>query len=113
MEKQIKSIMGADISKSQKMIQLYDLGLEVAAVAKLMGVRYNFVYNVVSNRARMTGTEVRKVAKTNKKQQILDLIAAGKTNVEIAKLLQTNYNYVYSIRKDLEVRAELEKAKAE
>ena len=112
MEKQIKEVLKQEVSKSQKMIQLYELGLEVSEIAKLMNVRYNFVYNVVSNKARMEGETLRKVEKVNKKAQILALIEEGKNNTEIAKELKANYTYVYTVRKDYEQKKRLEEAEA-
>ncbi len=44
MEKaKIKKIVEQDISKSQRMIQLYNEGMEVKDIANVMGTRYNFV----------------------------------------------------------------------
>ena len=60
---EITNILNAEASKSKKMIELYNGGMDIGSIAKLMGVRYNFVYNVVSNECRKTGTEVRTMRK--------------------------------------------------
>jgi len=98
----IKKIVNQDISKSQKMIQLYNGGLEVKEVAAIMGTRYNFVYNVVSNYCRMNDVQMRVVKRENKKATIIELIKAGKTNVEISAEIKCCYNYVFNTRKAYE-----------
>lgn len=104
MEKaEIKKIMDSDASKSKKMIALYDGGMEIGAIAKAMGVRYNFVYNVISNECRKAGAEVRVLRKQGVvKESIIALIKEGKTNAEISRELGKNYNYVFKVRKDFE-----------
>ena len=87
------------VSKSAKMKELFDMGLEVKEIAELMGVRYNFVYNVVSNYAAMNGMELETTKKTGKKEQIIELYLAGKSNKEISIELKTNYNYVFNVLK--------------
>lgn len=99
---EIKKVMDQEISKSQKMIQLYNGGLEVKEIANVMGVRYNFVYNVVSNYCRMNDIQMRVVQKENKKATIIQLIEAGKSNVEISAETKCCYNYVFSVRKAYE-----------
>lgn len=101
----IKKIVSQDISKSKKMIALYNGGINIAEIAKIMGVRYNFVYNVVSNYCRMNDLKLRVVVRENKKEKIIELIKAGKTNVEISGDLKVSYNYVYSVRKNYELAA--------
>ena len=99
---EIKKIVDQDISKSKRMIQLYNGGLEIKEIANVMGVRYNFVYNVVSNYCRMNDVQMRVVVKENKKAKIIQLIEAGKTNVEISAETKCCYNYVFSVRKAYE-----------
>ena len=99
---EIKKIVEQEISKSQRMIQLYNGGLEIKEIANVMGVRYNFVYNVVSNYCRMNDVQMRVVVKENKKATIIQLIEAGKTNVEISAELKCSYNYVFGVRKAYE-----------
>ena len=103
MKKTVNEILNAEGSKSSKMWALYNEGMEIGDIAKAMGVRYNFVYNVVSNACRKEGTEVRVTKKLGSvKQSIIELIQAGQTNTEISKELKVNYNYVFKVRKEFE-----------
>lgn len=100
---EISKVVDGEGSKSSKMITLYGAGLEIGEIAKLMGTRYNFVYNVVSNECRKSGTEVRVTKKQGTvKDAIVGLIDEGKSNVEISKALSVNYNYVFKVRKEYE-----------
>ena len=101
-KKEINAILGSDLSKSKKMVELYNLGMEIKEIATLMEVRYNFVYNVVSNMCRMNDVELRTNKETgnSKKALIIAMYQEGKSNTEIAKELKTNYNYVYKITKE-------------
>ena len=98
----IKKVIGKDASKSKKMVELYDGGVEIKQIAELMGVRYNFVYNVVSDHCRKSDVVLRTNKGTNKKDVIRQLINDGKTNVEISTELKCSYNYVYNTRKEHE-----------
>ena len=101
-----KVIEGAT-SKSKAMVELYNAGCEIKEIAEAMQVRYNFVYNVVSNYCRMNDVELRtnKENGNSKKAMIAKLFKEGKSNTEIAKELKTNYNYVYKITKELIAQA--------
>ena len=98
-----KLINDTTLSKSRKFIMLYNEGLEIKEISSLFNVRYNFVYNVVSNYCRMNEIELRtnNVDGSSKKVMIEELFKQGKSNTEIAKELKTNYNYVYKITKQL------------
>ena len=101
--KEIQKIINNATSKSKAMVALYNSGLEIKQIANIMQVRYNFVYNVISNYCRINDIELRtNTNNTNsKKAQIEELFKAGRSNVEIAKELKTNYNYVYKITRNL------------
>lgn len=88
------------LSKSQKMKDLFQLGYEVKEIASLLNVRYNFVYNVISNQVITEGLEVESVKRESKKDVVIDLFKQGKSNKEIAITLKTNYNYIYKIVKE-------------
>ena len=98
-----KLLNDTTLSKSKKFITLYNEGLEIKEIASLFNVRYNFVYNVISNYCRMNEVELRtnQVNGSSKKVMIEELFKQGKSNTEIAKELKTNYNYVYKITKQL------------
>ena len=91
-----KVLANEELSKSGKMKELFKGGLEIKAIAEALDVRYNFVYNVVSNMVTVEGIEVDKTKKAGKKEAIIALYLEGKTNKEISAELQTNYNYVYN-----------------
>ena len=103
------------MSKSGKMKELFRLGLEVKEIATMMGVRYNFVYNVVSNMVIVEGVEVETSKKESKKDLVWGLLDEGKTVKEIAIELKTAYNYIYKLKKEweAEVKAEVEKIEQE
>ncbi len=99
----VMEILNGEESKSKKMIKLYNGGLEIGEISKLMEVRYNFVYNVVSNECRKNGEKVRVMERKGKvKEGIVELIKEGKSNTEISKELAVNYNYVFKVRKEFE-----------
>ena len=102
-QNEIQKIINNATSKSKAMIELYNDGLEIKQIAEVMNVRYNFVYNVISNFCRMNDVELRtnKTSESSKKVMIEELFKQGKSNTEIAKELKTNYNYVYKITKAL------------
>ena len=91
------------LSKSAKMRALFDLGLDIKDIATATNVRYNFVYNVVSNHVNINDIAVEKTQTSGKKDQILSLHLDGKTKTEISKLLKTNYNYVYKVVKEFQM----------
>jgi len=107
-KKEVEKILKAEVSKSEKMKILFKGGLEVKEIAELMNVRYNFVYNVVSNMIRVNDLEnsVIKEEKENKRKDIVKLLKEGKSNIEISKELKCNYNYVWKV-----VNEELRKSK--
>ena len=102
-QNEIQTIINNATSKSKAMVELYNEGLDIKQIAQVMDVRYNFVYNVISNHCRMNDIELRtnKGNENSKKVMIEKLFKEGKTNVEISKELKTNYNYVYKITKQL------------
>ena len=94
-ESTIKKIVSSETSKSAKMKELFDLGVEIKEIAAIMEVRYNFVYNVISNYVTMNGIETESTKKVGKKDAIIELFLQGKSNKEIAIELKANYNYVF------------------
>lgn len=99
------------LSKSAKMKRLFEEGMELKTIAETLDVRYNFVYNVISNYVNVNGIEIEKNAKAGKKEAIIELYKAGKTNKEISAELKTNYQYVYNTvktyKKEHEVQDEV------
>ena len=46
------------LNKSEKIRRLFDAGLSVSEIATLMGIRYQFAYNVISHHVKAKGQEV-------------------------------------------------------
>ena len=92
-------------SKSMQMIDMYNNGMQIKEIATKMNVRYNFVYNVISNYCRMNEVELRtnRDKADSKKSQIIALLQAGKTKTEVATELKCNYNYVFKIEKEMKI----------
>ncbi|MNC35114.1 hypothetical protein D3C75_835860 [compost metagenome] len=96
----IASLAKDGMSKSQGMKDLADLGYSIKEITEMTGVRYNFVYNVVSNYFNLNQDfEIEATAKAGKKEAIIEMHLLGKSNKEISIELQTNYNYVFNVLK--------------
>jgi transposase-like protein len=108
LKKGVDAIKATKASKSDQMKQLFGLGLDIKQIAEIMNVRYNFVYNVISNYVRVNDVKVEQTKKISRKDDIIKLYKNGKTRVEISKTLKCNYNYVFKVTKDYEAE---EKAK--
>jgi DNA-binding CsgD family transcriptional regulator len=99
-KKAIEEILKSDTSKSARIKALFDAGLETKEIAELLGIRYNFAYNVISNYANMNDIKVSTKKDTvSKKDLIINLYKQGKSNKEISIELKTNYNYVFNTLK--------------
>lgn len=115
--KKVQAVVAAEGSKSGKIKELFDMGLEVKEIAALLEIRYNFAYNVISNYVNINDIQVVNEARTGgKKDEIVRLYQEGAKKTDIAKALKTNINYIYKVLKDweaeqtvvAEVAAELE-----
>lgn len=84
------------LSKSSKMRELFELGFSVKEISNLLGVRYNFVYNVISNYVNVNEIKIVTDKTETKKDLIIKLYNEGKTRKEISIELKTNYNYVFN-----------------
>lgn len=99
--KQIEEVVNNEgLTKSAKIKELFLLGLEVKDIQKETGIVYNMCYNVITNYVLTNGLEVVKEKRTSKKDLIYALFEEGKTNMEVAKETQTNYNYVCKLKKE-------------
>lgn len=100
-QEQIDEVVSSEVlTKSGKIKELFNLGLEVKEIQKATGIVYNMCYNVVTNYVLTNGLEVIKEKRVSKKDMIFDLFDMGKTNMEVAKETQTNYNYVCKLKKE-------------
>lgn len=94
-----KLVKDESVSKSAKMKALFEAGYSIKEISTMLDVRYNFVYNVVSNHVTVNGVEVESTKRAGKKEAIIELFNQGKTNKEISAELKSNYNYVYNVVK--------------
>ncbi len=104
-KKEMQEVVKNAKSKSEGYKLLYNAGVEIKEIANFYGVRYNFVYNVISNYCRVEDVELRTNHRTDgesKKDQVIAMLKEGKACTEISKELKTNINYVYKIRKEVE-----------
>lgn len=98
-------------SKSQMMRDLYDQGMSVSEIAKEVGVRYQFAYQVLS---KHTGGELRSstASKTSKSSEFRRMFDEGMTVGQIAKATNSNYTFVFQVikkyKKELEKQASAE-----
>ena len=113
-----KVIKDASLTKSTKMIKLYEMGLELNEIFEELnkgGVTVsvkNFVYNVISEYCRLNDVELRVKKKSSVgKVEIIKLLLEGKSVVEISKELKIYSNRIYKIRKELELSGKLPETK--
>jgi len=97
------------MSKSEKVRQLFNGGLEVKEIATLLNIRYNFAYNVLQNYVIVNDIQVTKVERETKRDDIVKLLQEGKSLVEVCKATKSNYNYVWKINKELKAEQSSEK----
>lgn len=98
---QIEVILNDEsLNKSEKMRRLYELGLDLTTIANYMHVRYNFVYNVVTDYLRVRSAQVMTGDYVTKKQQIIGLFEEGESMPHISQKLHTDYNYVRRVVKE-------------
>lgn len=109
----INKVLNGEGSKSGKMKELFDLGIEVKEIAAALDVRYNFVYNVISNYCNMNGIQISRTEKAGKKEHIIELFNQGKSNKEISIHLKTNYNYVFNVLKAYKASLAVEESTGE
>lgn len=104
--KKVQTVVTGEGSKSGKIKELFDMGLEVKEIASLLQIRYNFAYNVISNYVNINDIQVvNEVRSGGKKDEILKMYQDGVKKTEIAKALKTNINYIYKVIKDWEAVA--------
>jgi superfamily II helicase len=105
-KKQIETIINKELSKSKRIQELFLIGCDVKEISELMSIRYQFAYNVVSNFVNINSLEIVEEEKDSKKSKIIELFLNNNSNIEIAKILKTNYNYVYKILKEYKLQNE-------
>lgn len=101
---EIRKIKESAPSKSQAIITMFQKGMETGEIAKAMGIRYQFAFNVIQNHCFKTGVDMPKREKgETKKAQIIELLKKDMRPSEIAKTMQCNSNMVYKIQKEWEL----------
>ena len=107
---EIEKIVNSGESKSKRMYKLFIGGIDIKSISELMGVRYNFVYNVCSNEL-LKGNLDKELWLSDKKisckSEIIRLNEEGKNKKEICEILKLSYNNVWRILSDEEKREEL------
>lgn len=110
--KQIETIFKNFTTKSDQMKEMYKLGIEIKEIANIMTVqyeklvRYNFVYNVISNACIVSGETINTNKKEGKNKEIVEMYLKGMSNKEIAIELKTHYNYVFNTIKKYKIEKE-------
>ena len=95
--------IGADetMSKSAKVRALFDGGMDIKEISTLLGIRYNFAYNVLQNHVMMNDIQVETAHKDTKRDEIVSLLKEGKSLADVSRATKTNYNYIWKISKEL------------
>lgn len=110
---EVKAIVKDEkLSKSEKVRRLFEGGLEVKEISDVLGIRYNFAYNVLQNHVIMNDIAVEKEQRDTKRDEIVKLLGEGKSLVEVCRATKSNYNYVWKINKELKAEQSSE-SKAE
>jgi hypothetical protein len=100
--KGIQALLKDDkMSKSMKIRKLFEGGKDVKEIAEILGIRYNFAYNVLSNHVNINDIPVEKVQRESKRDDIIVLLKQGKTLADVSRATKTNYNYIWKISKEL------------
>lgn len=109
-KEEVMVIIGNGESKSKRMYKLFVGGIDIKSISELMGVRYNFVYNVCSNEL-LKGNLDKELwcsdKKVSNKSEIIRLNKEGKNKKEICEELKIGYNNVWRILSDDEKREEM------
>lgn len=86
-------------NKSEVMRKMYDEGKNVSEISKELECHYSYVYGVIQRYCDKLGVEMRKDKKYSKSDKIREMVDEGYKVGEIAKQLNSNYSFVYSVMK--------------
>lgn len=98
----LEQLKAKAVSKGAVIKSLFAGGLSVKEISNLTGIRYNHVYNVCKNEVLRNNMESDiSTAREGgtKKEQILGMLADGKTATEISRELGCLYNQVWQVAK--------------
>lgn len=109
-KEEIKALVeNTQVSKSAKVRQLFDSGMDIKSISQLLQIRYNFAYNVLQNHVIQNGIAVEKSVRVSKRDDIVKLLKTGMSLADVSRKTRTNYNYIWKINKERKIE---EKAKA-
>lgn len=115
----IETVLDEELTKSGKIRGLYKLGIEVKDIAKILDLKYNFVYNIVAQCIKEgIVTEIQKPEPTHEEKMliavkekevkplppemestIVQMWIEGKESNEISETLKIDFDYVLRIVK--------------
>lgn len=110
----INKIVGSDLSKSKKIIALmFDEKLERNDIAKLLNIKYQFVYNVSTNYMDQNDIERSVKKPAEKKNAIIELVKSNPDIEvrEIVRITKSHTNYVRKIVNEYKDEERLKKTK--
>ena len=81
-------------SKTSRMVALHNEGKSVGEIAKVMGVKYQHVYNTLKSKGITPGVQKRDGSKS---AEIKKLAKEGLTCGQIAKKLGIRYQHAYNV----------------
>jgi hypothetical protein len=113
-EDRVALLAGAvELSKSARIKEMFEGGMDVKEISTVLGIRYNHAYNVIQNHVIVNGIEVEKKTRATsvKRVEIEALLLDGKTNMEVARTMRITYNAVWKVRNDLIKAGALEEEK--
>lgn len=91
-----------NVSKSEKVRQMFIGGIDVKTIAKELNIRYNFAYNVLSNYININGVEVEKSERDGSgRAAVIEALKTHDSLAEVSKVTKVNYNQVWKIAKEI------------
>lgn len=88
-------------SKSEKIRELYSQGMSISDISRKLNVNYSFAYQVAKRMIELSSSGIafstNEPSKPTKADEIRRLWNEGLTIGEIAKKLESNYSYVWSV----------------
>ena len=95
MKKEVKEIVESNVSKSEKFRRLYEVGVEVKDISKIMNSHYSFVYGVIE---RSYGeVKSKRKSEESKSSRMKKLYDDGYSIGEISRMLESNYSYTWRV----------------
>jgi hypothetical protein len=106
-KEEIKALVkNTQVSKSAKIRQLFDSGMDIKSISQLLQIRYNFAYNVLQNHVIQNGIAVEKSVRVSKRDDIVKLLKTGMSLADVSRKTKTNYNYIWKINKERKIEEE-------